>query len=183
MSNCLLFNQNISKACRDAQPGISQIYIANFDDLESVTMNAEDTKITDISGTTASGATSGYFYTVSVNKESSGFVDNSDISIPDGRSIYIPTLDFRVSNMDPTTRSIFKQLSQATVVAIFKTVDGRYYLAGRNNGLDMSAGTMATGTARGDFKGLEVTLEGLESEPVVEIDTESVIISDILVSS
>lgn len=182
MSNCLLFNQSIAAACRDAQPGISKIYIANYGDVETITTNAEGTMITDISGTTASGATSGFFYTISVNKESSGFVDNTDISIPDGRAIYIPTLTFRVSNMDTTTRSIFKQLSQATVVVIYKSVDGKYYLAGKTNGLDMSAGTFATGTARGDFKGLEVTLEGLESEPHVEIDTASVTIDSILVS-
>ncbi len=179
---CLLFNQNIATACRDAQPGVSTIYIANYGDIVSVTENAEGTLVTAISGATASGATSGFFYTIAVNKESSGFVDNTDVSIPDGRAIYIPTVSFRVSNMNSTTRSIFKQLSKATVVVIFKTVDGKYYIAGKTNGLDMSAGTFATGTARGDFKGLEVTLEGLESEPVIEIDTDTVTISELLVS-
>lgn len=179
---CKNFNQNIVKACRDSQPGVSTIYIANYSDLVSVTENSEGTLITAISGTTASGATSGFFYTIAVNKESSGFIDNTDISIPDGRSLFIPTLTFRVSNMSSTTRTIFKQLAQATVVVIFKTIDGKYYIAGKDNGLDMSSGTFATGTARGDFKGLEVTLEGLESEPIYQIDTDSVTIDNILVS-
>jgi hypothetical protein len=171
---CLLFNQSVTAACRDAQPGVSLIYIANYADITTVSENAGGTLVTGITGTTASGETSGYFYTVAVNKESSGFVDNSEISIPDGRSLYIPTLTMRVSNMDTTTRTIFKELSQATVMVIFKTIDGLYYLAGKDNGLDMSAGTFSTGVARGDFKGLELTLEGLESEPVIQIDPEEV---------
>lgn len=167
---CLLFNQSIAAACRDAQPGVSTVYIANYGDITTVTENSEGTLVSGITGSTASGATSGFFYTIAVNKESSGFVDNTDISIPDGRAIYIPTITMRVSNMDSTTRTIFKELSQATVTVIFKTVDGLYYIAGKVNGLDMSAGTFSSGVARGDFKGLELTLEGLESEPVIQID-------------
>lgn len=179
--SCLRFNQNIATACRNSQPGISTIYIANYADVTTITENADGTLITAITGTTASGETSGMFYTIAVNKESSGFVDNTDISVPDGRSIYIPTVTFKVSNMDSTTRTIFKQLSQATVSVIFKTIDGLYYYAGKSNGLDMITGTFNTGVARGDYKGLEVTLEGLESEPVIQIDTDSVTIADLLV--
>lgn len=167
---CLLLDQNITAACRDAQPGVSIIYIANYTDVTTVTENASGNLISGITGATASGATSGTFYTMAVNKESSGFVDNTDISVPDGRAIYIPTITLKISNMDTTTRTIYKELSQATVTVVFKTVDGLYYMAGKNNGLDMSAGTFSSGVARGDFKGLELTLEGLESTPVIQID-------------
>lgn len=179
--SCLIFNQSIDSACRSAQPGVSEILIANYSDIVSVTENAEGTLVTDITGSVASGATSGFFYTIAVNKESSGFVDNSDISIPDGRSLYIPTMTFKISNMDTTTRQIFKQLSQATVVVIFKTIDGTYFIAGQSNGLDMSAGTFSSGVSRSDFKGLEVTLEGLESAPVIQLD-ETVVIADLIVT-
>ena len=178
---CLLFNQSVATACRDAQPGVTLIYIANYSDITTITENAAGTMISGITGSTASGATSGTFYTIAVNKESSGFVDNTDISVPDGRAIYIPTITLKVSNMDTTTRTIFKELSQATVAVIFKTTDGLYYYAGKDNGLDMSAGTFSTGIARGDFKGLEITLEGLESEPLIQIDTDTVTIADLLV--
>lgn len=181
MATCLLFNQNIASSCRNAQPGVSTIYIANFADVTTVTENAAGTQITALTGTTASGETSGIFYTIAVNKESSGFVDNTEINIPNGTAMYIPTLTLKVPNMDTTTRTIFKQLSQATVMVIFKTTDGLYYLAGKDNGLDMTTGTFQTGVARGDAKGLEITLEGLESEPVIQIDTSSVTIADILV--
>ena len=169
---CLKFNQTITAACRNAQPGVSTIYIANDSDVTAVTYNAGETEITGISGTTASGATSGYFYKIEVNKESSGFVDTSEISVPDGRAAYTPSITLKISNMDSTTREIFKSLAQATVKVIFKTVDNLYYLVGVDHGLDMTAGTWSSGTARTDFKGLEITLSGYESEPAIQIDAD-----------
>lgn len=167
--SCLKFNKNIAVACRNATPGVAEVYIANYEDVTAVAYNAGLTQITSITGATASGATSGSFYTLVVNRESSGFVDNTDISVPDGRASFIPTMTLKISGMDSDTREIFKQLAQARVTAIFKTTSGEYFIAGVNNGLDMSAGTFATGVARGDFKGLEVTLEGVEAEPIISV--------------
>lgn len=178
--SCLLFNKNIAEACRNSTPGISTIYIANYNDVDVIGYDAGETKIIAITGTTASGATSGFFYTLQVNRESSGFVDNTDISVPDGRASFIPTMTLRLPGMSSDIREIFKSLAQAKVIAMFKTNAGEYFMAGVRNGLDMSGGTFATGTSRTDFKGLEITLEGLESEPIIEVD--STIIADLLVS-
>ena len=168
---CLKINTEVLTACRNSRPGISEIYLANFADVTGITLNAGQTEVTVIGGTTASGATSGFFYTFAVNRESSGLVDEAQINIPNGTAIYVPQLTFKISNMDTTTRTIFKQLSQATVMAIFKDIDGTYYLVGRTNGLDMSTGTFSTGVASADFKGLECTIQGLESEPIIQIAT------------
>lgn len=169
MATCLKFNQTIANSCRNSQPGVVDFWIANASDVTGFTYNAAGTQIIGITGSTASGATSGYFYKVSVNKESSGFVDTSEISIPDGRASFTPSVTIKIPSMDATTRTIYKSLSQATVKVIFKTVDGLYYLAGVDNGLDMTTGTWGTGTTKTDFKGLEITLTGYEDEPAVEI--------------
>lgn len=171
MATCLKFNKTITQACRNSSPGVVDFWIANFADVTSIAYNAGETQVVGITGTTASGATSGFFYKVSVNKESSGFVDTSEISIPDGRASFTPTVTIKIPGMDSDTREIFKSLSQATVMVIFKTVTGEYFIAGLDNGLDMSAGTFSTGVSRTDFKGLELTLSGLESEPVISIDS------------
>ena len=156
--------------------------MANFADVTGVTLNAGETKVASIGFTIASGATSGCFYTLAQNREAAGLIDEAQINIPNGTSIYVPQLTFKVSNMDITTRTIFKQLSQATVMAIFKDIDGNYYLVGRQNGLDMSTGKFNTGVASGDFKGLECTLSGLEPEPVIQIDTATQTIADLIVT-
>jgi len=170
---CLRINQSILTACRNSRPGVSEIYIANFADLTGVTLNAEETLISEIVGVTAEGETSGFFYTFSQNRESAGLVDEGIVSISNGTSIYKPQLSFKISNMDVTTRTIFKQLSQSTVVAVFKDIDGTFYLVGRQNGLDMETGTFNSGVASGDFKGLECTISGLEPEPIIAFDGET----------
>lgn len=177
---CLVFNQTIAQACRNAVPGVVDFYIANFSDITTIGYNAGLTQVIGITGTTATGATSGFFYPVSVNRQSSGFVDTSEISIPDGRASFTPTITIKIPSMDSTTREIYKSLSQATVVVIFKTTDSTYYLAGADNGLDMTAGTWSTGISNTDFKGLELTLTGFEAEPAIEVD--STIIAGITVS-
>lgn len=166
---CLLFNQSISASCRNSVPGLVQFWIANSDDVTTIEYNAGETQIIGISGDTASGATTGFFYPIVVNKQSSGFVDNSEISVPDGRASYTPTITIKIPSMDSATREIYKSLSQATVKVIFKTTAGEYFMAGVNNGLDMTSGTWSTGVANTDFKGLELTLTGFESEPAISV--------------
>jgi hypothetical protein len=84
--------------------------------------------------------------------------------------------------MDTTTRTIFKQLSQASVVAVFKDIDGNYYLVGRQNGLDMETGSFSSGVASGDFKGLEAMLSGLEPEPIIQLASAAVLTSVLVVN-
>jgi len=170
METCLRIDQEILTSCRNARPGISEVYIANYADVTGVTLNAGSTLVTAVGFTIASGATSGCFYTIAQNRESAGLVDEAQINIPNGTAIYKPQLTFKVSNMDETTRTIFKELAQATVMAVFKDIDGTYYLVGRQNGLDMETGTFNSGVASGDFKGLECTLSGLEPEPIIAFD-------------
>lgn len=167
---CLRLDQSILAACRNSKPGISTLYLANYADVTAFTLNAAEDLVATISGTTASGETSGFFYSIALNKESSGIVDEATINIPNGTSIYSPTVTAKISSMDQTTRTIFKELSQADVIAIWKDIDGLYYVAGRYNGLSMSTGTFGTGTASGDFKGLEFSLTGIEPSPVIQVD-------------
>jgi hypothetical protein len=47
--------------------------------------------------------------------------------------------------------------------------NGRYWLLGAANGLEASAGTAGTGTAFGDRSGYEMTLTGMEPEPMLNI--------------
>jgi hypothetical protein len=170
MALCLRINQEVATACRNAAPGVSQIYIANYSDVVGVTLNTEETLISDISGKTAEGEGSGFFYTYAQNKESSGVVDELEINVANGSAIYKPQVSFKISNMDETTRTVFKQFSQATVIAIVKTIDGLYYLVGRLNGLDLTTGSFSSGVASGDYKGFEGTISGLESQPLIQID-------------
>jgi len=60
-------------------------------------------------------------------------------------------------------------VTTARMMAIVKDRNGKYWLLGKNNGIEVSAGTSQTGTTMGDRSGYELTLTGMEEEPCVEV--------------
>lgn len=166
---CLRFNQTIQKPCRST-PGVRKIYIANWEDVGTITESGG--YVTDIaSGSTYTGGTA-FFYSVDVQKETSSFSDELLASVSNGAYIYKPTVTFKIS-LDVASRTVFKSLSQATVIAVVETNDGRQFLLGQTNGLDVATATANSGLANQDFRGIEVSISGLEPEPYIEIDTTS----------
>ena len=192
MATCLSLNQQILAKCRNASPGLSEIYLANYDSLyptggtagHGFTLNATNSLVIGITGDTEAGYSSGFFYKFIINRENASFKDEAQINIPNGSRIYKPTLTFKITSLSEEVRTVFKELSEATVIAIVKDLEGKYFLIGKDNGLDLSTGSSATtGTAATDFKGVEFTLVGIEDEPFIEIDTAAVSISSLLVTT
>jgi hypothetical protein len=147
--------------------GVTEILLANYEDIASITLNAEENKVTDIAMTSP-----GVFYKFSLNRENASFADTAEINIPNGVAVYRPSVTFNLAGLDTNVRDTFKNLSQATVIAIAKSLDGTYYLVGKANGLDLATGSaLNSGTAATDFQGATITLEGLETEPMIEIDS------------
>jgi hypothetical protein len=70
---------------------------------------------------------------------------------------------------DVNKRNEIKVLAQQRLVAIVEGNDGSYWLVGYENGLELNAGTSATGTAFGDLSGYSLTLSGMEKEPMVSM--------------
>jgi len=68
-------------------------------------------------------------------------------------------------------RNEIKLLAQNTLIAVAKDNNGKYWLVGRQNGIDLTTGTMGTGTAFGDRSGFDLTFAGSEPEPMVEVNS------------
>jgi len=166
--SCLRFSTTIASACRDSQPGLTKIWLANFEDLVSYTLNAAGTAIT---GMTFSGATgtNKAFYEVALNKQVGAVMDTPTINIQNGVAVSKPKISGFVQGMESDVMAMYKQLLQATVVGVVKTIDGKYYAVGFDNGLDMISGSYGTEANVDSRKGLTFELEGIESKPTVEI--------------
>lgn len=172
---CLRFNQTITKSCRST-PGVKELWVANFEDIGTITES--NGKVTMIAtGTTYTGGTD-VWYNVKVNKETSSFSDELLATVANGAYIYKPTVTFKLASLDVEIRTIFKSLSQATLMIVVETTDGKQYLLGKTNGLDVATATANTGVANQDMKGLEVSVTGLEPEPFIEIDTTAYVIEN-----
>ena len=167
--SCLRFSQTQSQACRNATPGITKLFIANFGDLIAYSATTDGSLIT---GLTFSGATGTdkAFYSIAQNKYVASLIDTPTINIQNGVAVSKPQVIGKVQGMEVETRQMFAELMQATVIVVVKTLDARYYIVGIGNGLDLTAGTFGTEAAADGFKGFSFTLEGLESKPFVELD-------------
>jgi len=166
---CLRFNQEVASACRNSAPGVSTVYIANHDSILSFTTDAAGVVL---SGLTVSGETTGNkcFYEIAQNKNVASFIDTATINIQNGTAISKPKLTIKVQGLEKEKITIYKELLQATVVAIVKTIDGKYYGLGFSNGLDAVTATLGSEAAADGFKGLSLELEGTEATPFYLLD-------------
>jgi hypothetical protein len=55
------------------------------------------------------------------------------------------------------------------LLVIVQDNNNRYWVLGAANGLEATAGTAGTGTAFGDRSGYEMTLTGMEPDPMLSI--------------
>ena len=97
--SCLRFSQSAPTQCRNSQPGITTIYIANFSDKVSYTTNTSGDMI---SGMTWSGATgtNKAFYSIAQNKQVASCIDTPGLNIANGTFIMKPQVIGKVQGME-----------------------------------------------------------------------------------
>lgn len=170
---CNKYGTTIATACRDSQPGITTLYIANYSDILTYTLSTAGTSLT---GLTASGITTGQkcFYTVALNKQVGAVVDTPTINLINGVSISKPKVSGFVQGMTTDVVAMYKALLQADVVVVAKTIDAKYYIVGVVNGLSMSTGTYGTEATVDGKKGFTFELDGIEPYPLMELDPNGI---------
>jgi hypothetical protein len=84
---------------------------------------------------------------------------------------YASELKIVVNKLSVAVRNEIKLLAQATMIAVAKDNNGKYWLIGRNSGIDLTTGTLGTGTAFGDRSGFDLTFSGSEPEPMLEVNS------------
>lgn len=166
---CTRYSTTIASACRDSQPGITKLFIANYNDILTYTL---DTAGVILSGMTASGVTTAEkcFYEVALNKQVGAVVDTPTINLINGVSISKPKVSGFVQGMTSAVVAMYKSLLQADVVVVAKTIDAKYYIVGVVNGLSMSTGTYGTEATVDGKKGFTFELDGIEPYPMLELD-------------
>ena len=152
--------------CRDSIGGVKNIFLASLEDYVLA------------SATVASGAITGWTGTISPLpffkydqlKETSSLTESINGSSQNGTVYFTPEVTIVLSKLDITKRNEIKVLAQQRLVAIVEGNDSTYWVVGYANGLELNAGTSATGTAFGDLSGYSLTLSGMEAEPMLSID-------------
>lgn len=159
--------------CQSNLGGITKIYLANVDDVASVTVGTAST-LTD-EGITAITMDSGKtFQEFTVKKNTSNFT--STLTVNDNGSSYVSTvISYLMPRMDAAKRAAMQAFMLAEAIAIVKDANGSYWMIGdKNNPLTNTAGTGETGTAKGDANQYTVELTAETGEWPYEV-TESAV--------
>ena len=148
--------------CRDSIGGVKSVRLAGLQEYEALSATIVDGAVTVIPATAT-------FYKYEQLKETSSLTETINGSSQNGTVYFTPEVVIVLSKLDVTKRNEIKVLSQQRLVAIVEGNDGSYWLVGYENGLELNAGTSATGTAFGDLSGYSLTLSGMEKEPMVSM--------------
>lgn len=161
-------DKNISMKGRDNSPGGAIVYLAEYANVVAVAVDSGNTYVSDI---TMTGTTK--FYKYEMPRENINFTNQTEISIPNGVFIFKPLLNFAIPGLQSDQLKMFDTLVRKSVVAIVKTNEAKYYILGKDNGLDLTSnGNFALGQAGTDLIGSTIELEGLENSRIYQIDPD-----------
>jgi len=147
--------QTLSGLTKDCAPnigGIKAAWVANFADVEAVSLT--DGKISAFTM-----ATSAKFKKYDFRPGSSTFNSTLNVS-PDSGVNYVSTdIQLVFAKMETQKRVEMAALSQGELALIVLDNNGIYWYFGYDEGVVASAGSGATGTARGDANAYGITLQ------------------------
>ena len=141
--------------CRESVGGIKAVYFVDFGDLGDVTLtsNTDDT-ISNMDGTFDA-----YKYelkgTSSVEQTINASRENGTVFFDQAVSLTLPQLSKEDNNE-------LKLLAYGRPHIIVEDYNGNAYLVGRENGADVTGGTIASGAAMGDMSGYTLTFNAME---------------------
>jgi len=92
-------------------------------------------------------------------------------SMENGTIFYTPEVTFTINKLQVAVRNELRLLARSKVIVIVQDNNSRYWLLGAINGLEATAGTAGSGTAFGDRNGYEITLSGMEPNPMFLIES------------
>lgn len=164
---CKLSNDILrTNSCGYSLPEVTDIYLANYSDVASTTLDADGKVISAI--TLASGAS---FYHIEPAKNSTTFEDALVVE-DSGAKYRTHTLTFSVTGVYDGNRHLdFDNLSLGRYFAVVKTAEGNYLAMGRTTGLEAETATLSGG---GDNNGMQIVLSANIAESVIPLSSDAV---------
>jgi len=152
--------------CKDAIGGVKSVRLTTLAEYEALDPTIAGGEID------AWGLASTVFFKYDQLKETSSMTETINASAQNGTVYYTPEVTIVLSKLDHEKRNEIKLLAQNRLVAIVETNDEvpLYFVVGVSTGLEVSAGTSATGTAYADLSGYSITLSGMEAAPMLQIE-------------
>ena len=130
--------------CRDAVGGIKNIYITELANVTGVTENASGF----VTAITKTGGTKFYKY-----------------------ALLTRTINTNFTKLAYVTQFQLQTLIQNRCSVIVETKSGQYFLFGKENGVEVTAGSANSGAALNEFNGYVLTFTGMEKALANEVSS------------
>lgn len=170
MSICNALTSGLSKGCENNIGGIKKLYLLEWDYVSSVTHNSPTDDITAI---TTLGARD--FYEFEFNKNTSTFSEKTTMDQAVGSEVCIQTITLILNRREQAKRDKLLLLGKfKDLMAIVKDSNGKYWLVGEVNGINLTEKSSENGTVKTDRNGYTLTFVGEESEDACEISQAAV---------
>jgi len=143
---------------KDSLGGLARVRLIAKNNIESYTVGV-DGIITGIKIKTGK-----MFYDFALVKSTSNFVNTYTSNPANGTFFYAQALTLVFNKIKAATSKTVHALATSSVVAIVEDRNGEVILLGKENGLDVSGGTMASGTAGADRNGYDLQFTGEEKD-------------------
>lgn len=153
----------IARDCVANVGGIKAVYMANYEDVATVTITANV-----VSAITM--AASAKFYAYYFNPNTSSFVTNIQANRENGTLYFESVLSLVFARQDASKRIEVNALAEAGLMAIVQDNNDNYWLLGKDEPLLMTSGSAATGTARADRNGYELELTDAQKQMPFTVD-------------
>lgn len=147
------------EACKDSVAGLDAIYIINYGDYNPDSDITFDGTFEDLINA-VNGVSSLYKYEL---KGANSFDQAITSSRDNGTTYFEQTLSVTLKKQDFQTHKTIKLLAYGRPHIVVRNRNGQFFLAGLNRGMDVTAGTVANGTALGDLSGYTLTFTGMEN--------------------
>ena len=148
-----------NEPCKDAVGGLKNIYLINYEDMASFTVDADD-QVT--AGVPVTGQPNIYKYEL---KGSNVLDQTVTSSRANGTTFVSQSLTVVLKKQDYTTHKQVKFLAYGRPFVLVEDYNGNYNLMGIEHGCELTTNTISSGTAMGDLNGYTINLVAEEKLP------------------
>ena len=144
--------------CKDAVGGLKAAYFVNWGEVTGYTYNGTNTDVID----TVTGTPDAYRYEL---KGTNSFDQTITSSRENGTTFFEQNVKLQLKSLDVVTHKQLKLLSYGRPQVIVEDNNGNFFFCGLEHGMEVTGGTIVTGTAMGDLSGYTLELKGMERVP------------------
>tara|TARA_R100000742_G_C4269918_1_gene88496 strand:- start:888 stop:1472 length:585 start_codon:yes stop_codon:yes gene_type:complete len=154
-----------TEQCKDAVSGLHAIYLVNYGDLDFPSLNQYGTSDnTDQIVAVQSDGLSFSIYKFEL-KGANSFEQTINSSRENGTTFFEQALTVQLKRQDVKSTKNVKLISYGRPRIIIHARGDQFFLMGLDQGCDVTAGTISSGSALGDFNGYSLTFTGMEELP------------------